>query len=95
MESGQITAKGATGGSTVVELRFLNKETTFSSSFHTVKVKPFQKFLQDHYEQIYYSLFMKTLKANLKMRRNQVNRKGKSKTLIHILLTKFLTKIHF
>ncbi|KAL1247313.1 hypothetical protein QQF64_022689, partial [Cirrhinus molitorella] len=77
MESGQITAKGGTGGATVVELRFFNKETTFSSSFNSVKVKPFLKFLQDHYEQMYYSLFMNTLKANLKMRRNQVNRKVK------------------
>ncbi|XP_048015338.1 hereditary hemochromatosis protein homolog [Megalobrama amblycephala] len=77
MKSGQITAKGATGGSTVVELHFLNKKKTFSSTFNTERVKPFVKFLQDHYEQIYYSLCMKTLEANLKMRRNQVNRKVK------------------
>jgi len=83
MESGQITAKGATGGSTVVELRFLNKKANSSSSFNTEKVKPFVTFLKDHYEAVYYSLCMKTLKANFKMRRNQVNRKGKSKAYFH------------
>ncbi|XP_026110199.1 major histocompatibility complex class I-related gene protein-like [Carassius auratus] len=77
MESGKITVKGATGGSTVVELHFLNKETTFSSSFNIVKVKPFVKYLQENYEQMYYSIFMETLKANLKMRKKLINRKVK------------------
>uniref|UniRef100_A0A673L3F9 Ig-like domain-containing protein n=1 Tax=Sinocyclocheilus rhinocerous TaxID=307959 RepID=A0A673L3F9_9TELE len=77
MESGQITAKGATGGSTVVELHFLNRKTTFSSSFHTKTVQPVLRLLQYHYENFYYSLCMETLKGYLKKRGNQVNRKVK------------------
>uniref|UniRef100_A0A671SRI8 Ig-like domain-containing protein n=1 Tax=Sinocyclocheilus anshuiensis TaxID=1608454 RepID=A0A671SRI8_9TELE len=71
MESGHITAKGATGGSTVVELHFLNRKTTFSSSFHTKTVQPFLRLLQYHYENFNYSLCMETLKGYLKKRGNQ------------------------
>ncbi len=72
MESEQITVKGATG-----ILNFLNKKTTFGSSFNTEKINAFRQFFQTRYEAFYYSFCMRTLK----MRRNHVNRKGNSKAL--------------